>query len=646
MAEGRLHPRPHRRRSSTRSRTPPRSTRSTSMTSRWWSTASSSARASRPASPTASRPRSSWPRAWPISIPADVAPPRRQRAHRRRRRARGRGRARRCLPAHAPRRPHRLLREIRLPGLRLHHRRDRAAPVLASTRRRAPARPATASARSCCSTRTSSSPTTRSVDQEGRGRALGQVQPALALITCRCSAASPATIDFDLDTPWSELPEEAQRRHPPRHRRPPVTLRFVDGRKSYEVQEAVRGRDRQPQPPHAPDRKRVDARGAQQIPGRRTRARPATAPASGPSRWRSRSPARTSRMSTAPLGRRRARLVLDARRTSSPRQQNEIARAILKEINERLGFLHNVGLDYLNLDRTSGTLSGGESQRIRLASQIGSRPLGRALRPRRAVDRPPPEDNDRLLETLKRLRDLGNTVLVVEHDEDAIRTADHVIDMGPGAGVHGGEVVAPGTLDELLACENSLTADYLTGRRADPDARRSAARATARSSPSTAPAPTTSRTSPPRSRSAPSPASPASRARASRASPSTRSTPPPRARSTARASSPAAHDKHHRPRISRQGDRHRPVADRPHPALQPGDLHRRLHPDPRLVRRPARKPGARLQARPLQLQRQGRPLRGVHRATACSRSRCTSCPTSTSPATSATASATTARRWR
>ncbi len=148
--------------------------------------------------------------------------------------------------------------------------------------------------------------------------------------------------------------------------------------------------------------------------------------------------------------------------------QNEIAKAILKEINERLGFLHNVGLDYLHLDRTSGTLSGGESQRIRLASQIGSGLSGVLY----VLDEPSiglhQKDNDRLLETLKRLKSLGNTVLVVEHDEDAIRHADHVIDMGPGAGVHGGEVVCQGTLDELLACEGSLTADYLSGRREIP----------------------------------------------------------------------------------------------------------------------------------------------------------------------------------
>ncbi|MDQ4420560.1 excinuclease ABC subunit UvrA [Sphingobium sp. DEHP117] len=146
-------------------------------------------------------------------------------------------------------------------------------------------------------------------------------------------------------------------------------------------------------------------------------------------------------------------------------QQNQIARAILKEIIERLGFLNNVGLDYLNLDRTSGTLSGGESQRIRLASQIGSGLSGVLY----VLDEPSiglhQRDNDMLLATLKRLRDLGNTVLVVEHDEDAIRAADHIVDMGPGAGVHGGEVVAEGSLEDILASSGSLTADYLNGTR-------------------------------------------------------------------------------------------------------------------------------------------------------------------------------------
>lgn len=147
-------------------------------------------------------------------------------------------------------------------------------------------------------------------------------------------------------------------------------------------------------------------------------------------------------------------------------QQQEIAIRILKEINDRLGFLNNVGLGYLSLGRSSGTLSGGESQRIRLASQIGSGLTGVLY----VLDEPSiglhQRDNARLLDSLQGLRDLGNTVLVVEHDEDAIRTADHVIDMGPRAGVHGGQVVASGPLDVVLKADNSLTADYLSGRKA------------------------------------------------------------------------------------------------------------------------------------------------------------------------------------
>ncbi len=144
-------------------------------------------------------------------------------------------------------------------------------------------------------------------------------------------------------------------------------------------------------------------------------------------------------------------------------QESEIAARILKEINERLGFLVNVGLNYLSMARNSGTLSGGESQRIRLASQIGSGLTGVLY----VLDEPSiglhQRDNDRLLATLVRLRDLGNTVLVVEHDEDSIRLADYVVDMGPGAGVHGGHVVAAGTPDQILQNKQSLTAQYLSG---------------------------------------------------------------------------------------------------------------------------------------------------------------------------------------
>ncbi|MGH9203356.1 MAG: excinuclease ABC subunit UvrA, partial [Vicinamibacterales bacterium] len=146
-------------------------------------------------------------------------------------------------------------------------------------------------------------------------------------------------------------------------------------------------------------------------------------------------------------------------------KQREIAQRILKEINERLGFLVSVGLEYLTLSRASATLSGGEAQRIRLASQIGSGLTGVLY----VLDEPSiglhQRDNERLLRTLEALRDLGNTVIVVEHDEETIRAADHVIDLGPGAGKHGGEVVAEGTVDDVLKVKKSLTGQYLNRTR-------------------------------------------------------------------------------------------------------------------------------------------------------------------------------------
>ncbi len=160
-----------------------------------------------------------------------------------------------------------------------------------------------------------------------------------------------------------------------------------------------------------------------------------------------------------------AKIWFDELKNKLSAQQLAIGERILKEISERLNFLCNVGLEYLSLDRSSGTLSGGESQRIRLASQIGSGLTGVLY----VLDEPSiglhQRDNNRLLETLKRLRDIGNTVLVVEHDEDAIRLADHLIDMGEGAGIHGGTVVAQGTPEEVMKCENSITAQYLTGKK-------------------------------------------------------------------------------------------------------------------------------------------------------------------------------------
>ena len=146
-------------------------------------------------------------------------------------------------------------------------------------------------------------------------------------------------------------------------------------------------------------------------------------------------------------------------------REQMIASLILKEIKSRLSFLQNVGLDYLTLSRSAGTLSGGESQRIRLATQIGSSLMGVLY----ILDEPSiglhQRDNDKLIGTLKRMRDLGNTLIVVEHDEDTMRAADYIVDIGPGAGVHGGEVVCAGSLDDILKCDRSLTGQYLSGKR-------------------------------------------------------------------------------------------------------------------------------------------------------------------------------------
>ncbi len=145
-----------------------------------------------------------------------------------------------------------------------------------------------------------------------------------------------------------------------------------------------------------------------------------------------------------------------------------IAKSIIKEINARLGFLNSVGLGYLTLSRSAGSLSGGESQRIRLATQIGSSLMGVLY----ILDEPSiglhQRDNSKLLNTLKRLRDLGNTVIVVEHDEDTMNSADFIVDVGPGAGVHGGEIVCAGTVDEIKSCKNSITGQYLSGTRKVP----------------------------------------------------------------------------------------------------------------------------------------------------------------------------------
>ncbi len=271
---------------------------------------------------------------------------------------------------------------------------------------------------------------------------------------------------FSLDTPWNELPDDVVTAILYGTRGVPVVLRFIDGRKSYEVKKPFEGvignLDRRLLSTESAWMREELAKYQNSQPcevclGARLRPEALAVKIAGEDISMS------TRRAVGP-----ALAFFEAMPAKLTPQQNQIAERILKEIVERLGFLNNVGLDYLNLDRTSGTLSGGESQRIRLASQIGSGLSGVLY----VLDEPSiglhQKDNDRLLVTLRRLRDLGNTVIVVEHDEDAIRTADHVVDMGPGAGVHGGEIVAQGTLQDILDCETSLTGDYLSGRRSVP----------------------------------------------------------------------------------------------------------------------------------------------------------------------------------
>lgn len=268
---------------------------------------------------------------------------------------------------------------------------------------------------------------------------------------------------FDITTPWSDLEPDQQTIILHGTGGLPVELTFKDGRKEYTVSKPFEGvignlNRRMLQTDSAWMREELSkfqtAQPCEQCRGKRLNEKALAVKVAG------QDIAAPTAMSVADA----KAWFLDLMPLLTDQQQ-QIARAILKEINERLGFLDNVGLDYLNLDRTSGTLSGGESQRIRLASQIGSGLSGVLY----VLDEPSiglhQRDNDRLLETLKRLRDLGNTVIVVEHDEDAIRAADYIVDLGPGAGVHGGEVVAEGTLKQILKSKNSLTAAYLNGTR-------------------------------------------------------------------------------------------------------------------------------------------------------------------------------------
>ena len=534
-----------------------------------------------------------------------------------------------------------LLGALCVSGVGLHHRRDRAQAVLVQRAGRRLPQVRRARHRDALRGRPGGA-RPDAEPQAGRGLSLGQDGQHLALLRADAGGAGQALQGVDVDA-VGEAAQEGAGRHPLRHRRGGGRLRLRGRGAALHQHQAVRGRDRQHRAPLPRDRERLGARGAVPLPGRPPlrclrRLSPQAAGAGGEDR-------RQHIGQVCDLSIRAANDWFAELPKTLSKKQTEIATRILKEIRERLQFLVDVGLDYLTLSRASGTLSGGESQRIRLASQIGSGLTGVLY----VLDEPSiglhQRDNARLLETLKHLRDIGNTVIVVEHDEDAILSADHVVDIGPGAGIHGGHIVAQGTPDEIMASADSVTGQYLTGVRQIPM---------------------------PKKRRKPNGKSlKVVGARANNLKDVTAEIPlglftcitgvsgggkstllidtlykaVARRLNNAR-EHPGEHD-------SIEGLEHldkvididqSPIGRTPrsNPATYTGAF----TPIREWFVRPARGQGARLRARALLLQRQGRALRGAARATASSRSRCTSCPTSTSPATSARASATTARRWR
>ncbi|PRH84911.1 excinuclease ABC subunit A [Labrys okinawensis] len=266
---------------------------------------------------------------------------------------------------------------------------------------------------------------------------------------------------FGVTTPWKDLPEKVQQVFLYGSGEEQIVFSFDDGLRSYETRKAFEGvvtnLERR--------WKETDSEQAREDISRFM----ANTPCKACAGFRLKPESLAVKITHKHIGEisamsvRQAQHWFEALPAELSAKQNEIAVRILKEIRERLRFLVDVGLDYLTLARNSGTLSGGESQRIRLASQIGSGLSGVLY----VLDEPSiglhQRDNERLLETLRRLRELGNTVIVVEHDEDAILQADHVVDVGPGAGVHGGRIVAQGTPSEVMANPASLTGKYLTG---------------------------------------------------------------------------------------------------------------------------------------------------------------------------------------
>ncbi len=315
-------------------------------------------------------------------------------------------------------------------------------------------------------------------------------------------------------------------------------------------------------------------------------------------------------MSIAEYSRLSARAALDwIGKLELTETERTIANLVVREVQERLTFLVSVGIGYLTLERAATTLSGGEAQRIRLATQIGSSLVGVLY----ILDEPSiglhQRDNAKLIGTLERLRDLGNTVIVVEHDEGTMRAADYLVDLGPGAGEHGGRIVAAGTPEEVIRNPASLTGRYLSGKQSIPvpeERRRGRGEIVVRGArehnlkdiDASIPVGTLTCVTGV-SGSGKSTLINETLHRADRQPPAPRAQPARRPRPD------------RGPEADRQGDQHRSVADRPHAALESGDLHRRLRPHPPALREDARGTGPRLPARPLLVQRQGRPLRGL-----------------------------------
>ena len=447
---------------------------------------------------------------------------------------------------------------------------------------------------------------------------------------------------IDLDAPWSELaPEHRDLFLHGARRRPRRGLLPQPLRAQAQLRDAVRGDHPEPRAPLPRDGQRRGAREdrgvhvARAVPGLQGRAAAArVAVACSWAAWPSTSSPRC-RCGGRSSG---------STRSSSPRPSATSRGSSSARSASGCGFLQDVGIGYLTLERAAATLSGGEAQRIRLATQIGSALVGVMY----VLDEPSiglhQRDNTKLIGTLERLRELGNTVLVVEHDEQTMRAADHLVDLGPGAGEHGGHVIAQGTAEEVMAVPE-LADRAVPGRDADRAGAEAAARRRAGTSTSRGAKQHNLRGT--------------RRARAARGADL-------RDRRVglgevdarqrgavqgggqqAAPRAPAARVAHRGPgaRPARQDHPGRPVADRAHAAVEPRDLHRALRRHPRPLLQDAGGAGARLQARALLVQRQGRPLRGLPRRRPDQDRDALPARTSTCRASSATASGTTRRRW-